>query len=170
FIERRQAAVEWQDHEREVGINEPELDRESVVEERQRRRDQPDGNQQLVQQTIGLEDRDPGIDADQKAGPERQHDQKQQKQSPSAGRAGDRIGDRVTEDQAQRRRQCGIAERAQIGAHIEIVAGEQGKVRQSRLDSEAAAVVKEKRRIGWDPDGAAREADLQNDQQREQKK
>src|SRR5207248_8581600 len=89
LVEPRQAAIERQDHKRQVGVDETERDRETVVKERQRRFDQPKRKQQPVDEAARLKDRDPGVDADQKARPDRQHGVKQQQQTAPNTRAGD---------------------------------------------------------------------------------
>src|SRR5207248_148165 len=116
LIEPRQAAVKRQDHKRQVGVDEAQGHREAVVEERQRRIDQPEGEQYAVDQTARLQDRDPGINADQKARPERQHDEKQQQLPPYARRARNRKRDGIADQKAQQGRERGQAQRADIDA------------------------------------------------------
>ena len=53
----------------------PMIDRRLGVEDGQRLGDEPERMSSLVEQALGLEDADPGIDADQEARPERQDDQ-----------------------------------------------------------------------------------------------
>src|SRR5690348_4109591 len=85
-------------------------------------------------------------------------------------RAGNCVGSWVANEQAYRSRQRRVAERAQIGAQIELVAGDQRVIGQCRPQFEATAVIGEERRIGWYPDRALGQADLHDDEQRQQKK
>ena len=55
-----------------------------------------------VQQTVFLQYADPGIDADQRRGPERQDDQHDQHRLNPLGCAGHDIGHRIADQQAQR--------------------------------------------------------------------
>src|SRR5262249_37408653 len=59
-----------------------------------------------------------------------------------------------------------IAERAQIGAQIEVVAGEEQEVLGCGAD---ASVRTEERRVGWNAEGAVGKADLRHDDERQQK-
>ena len=64
--------VERQDHERQIGIDDAEIHRAVGGEPHHRRGYQMQRQQDLVEQAVMLQDVDPGIDADQERGPERQ--------------------------------------------------------------------------------------------------
>ena len=87
-IDLLQRRVERQHHERQVRIDEADIDRRVGREPRDRRVDDAERHQHAVEQTVVLQDGDPGIDADQERGPERQ-DHQQARETPAA-RAGAR--------------------------------------------------------------------------------
>ena len=60
-----QRRIERQHHEGQIGIDDADEDRRSGVEDDQRLVDDVQREQQLVEQPLGLEDADPGVDADQ---------------------------------------------------------------------------------------------------------
>src|SRR6185312_6941060 len=123
-----------------------------------------DLHQHIVDEAIGLEQPDPGINADQEAGPERQNHEEQQRVAPAQWRAHDAIGERIADQQAADRRPRREPERVEIGAHIEAVAEEELVIRAADLD---LAVGKE-RRIRRNAHRLFGEADLQHDQERHQ--
>ena len=58
-------------------------------------------DQRLVEEPIGFQDRDPGIDPDQEARPERDHHQGDEERLPGLGRPRHRVGDRVPDEDQQ---------------------------------------------------------------------
>ena len=77
------------------------------VEDDQRLADDADADQQLVEQALGLEDADPGVDPDQERGPERQDHQHQQRRAQHRRGARHAVGDRIADEQRQHRRDGG---------------------------------------------------------------
>jgi hypothetical protein len=65
-----QDRVQRQDHEGQVGVDEPQQDGGLGVEDLDRR--QAERRKRRIQHPGRLQDRDPGVNADQEAGPERQ--------------------------------------------------------------------------------------------------
>ena len=79
FVELFQRRVERQHHERQIGIDDADIDRGvgrepatggSIT--------MPSASSTSLSRPVALQDVDPGIDADQERGPERQHDEQDQ--------------------------------------------------------------------------------------------
>ena len=102
-----QRRVERQHHEREIRIDDADIDRVVGREPRDRRVDDAQRDQRLIEQPVVLQDVDPRIDADQERGPERQHHQQHQHALPAPRRARERIGDRIGDQQQDRGRDRG---------------------------------------------------------------
>ena len=129
--------------------------------------------QDFVEQAIMLQDVDPGIDADQKRGPERNDHQHHRDPLPAPGQPRHAIGDGVADDQQDRGRDHGDDETPQIGKHIEIVGDQQAEIiqrqlRQRRLDRRKTLGQIEYRQIGRLRDRGLRQADLEHEAERHQ--
>ena len=85
----------------------------------------PSAISSVVEQPVALQDVDPGIDADQERGQERQEHRHDQDRLQAARHPRDAIGDRIADQQQDRRRQRRDREAAQIGRQIEPVGAEQ---------------------------------------------
>ena len=65
---------------------------------------QPDAHEELVERAVLAEDRLPGVDADQVAGPERDdHREQDRPLRPAAGVAHEEVGERQADGQRRRR-------------------------------------------------------------------
>ena len=100
MVEPLERRVERQHHERQVRIDDADIDRPVGVEDGERLVDHAEPEQELVEQALLLEDADPGIDADQERGPERQDDQHHQRRLPRLRRPRHAVGDRVADERA----------------------------------------------------------------------
>jgi hypothetical protein len=88
FIHLLERRIDRQHHEGQVGIDDADIDRGVGRQDLERRVDDTEPEQELVEQPLLLEDADPGVDADQERGPERQDHQHQQRRAqPSGARA-----------------------------------------------------------------------------------
>ena len=104
-----QRRVERQHHEGQIGVDDADIDRRLGVEDVEGLGDQAEAHERLVQQALRLQDRDPGIDADEEARPERQDDQAPPGASDSAPARAPchrRWGSRRAAAAASRRRRC----------------------------------------------------------------
>ena len=95
--------------------------------------DHADAEQQLIEQALGLEDADPGVDADQERGPERQDDQHQQGRPQRRRGAGHAVGDRIADQQGQGRGDGGDDDAGDIGVEIERILREPDIVVEAQL-------------------------------------
>jgi len=123
--------VDRQHHERQVGVDETDDDREVVVEER--RRSDARGAEQAVHEARGVEEHHPRVRADQEARPERDDDE-DQSEGPSRTAPGrEKVGERVREEEGAER----PADRQREGRHDdrdvegvdELSVGREGEVR-----------------------------------------
>ena len=165
--------VDRQHHERQVGVDDADEDREVGREPDRRRVDDAEREQRLVEQAVALQDRHPGVDADQERGPERQHDQHEQHALPAPRRARHAVGDRESDQQQHRGRGERDAEAAAVGREIERVA-HQPRIACERQAGEEIAQPREAvaeielRQIGRLRGRVLRQADLEHQQERHQ--
>ena len=103
LVQLFEAGVDRQHHERQVRIDDADVDRGVGGEPHRRRVDQAERHKRLIQQAFPLQDGGPGIDADEERGPERQHHQHEQDRLPAARRAGDAVGQRNADRQQDQR-------------------------------------------------------------------
>ena len=75
FIHFLEARIEGQHHEGQVRIDQTDIDGRVAGEPCGRFIDQAQHDQELIEQSVALENIDPGVDADQKRRPERQRNQ-----------------------------------------------------------------------------------------------
>ena len=120
-----QRGVERQHHERQIGIDDADIDRGVGREPGHRRVDDVQPQQHVVEQAVALQDVDPGIDADQERGPERQDHQHHQERLQPARRARDAVGDRIADREQDRGRDGRDLQALEIGDQIERVGAEQ---------------------------------------------
>ena len=93
---------------------------EGVMDQRQRFVDDIDVLQELVDHSCPLQQRQPGIGPHQYAGPERQDHQCEDADAPSFGDRAGSIGDRITEQQRQRRHHQADLEGQQEAAPVDL--------------------------------------------------
>ena len=168
-----QRRIERQHHEGQIGIDDADEDRRVGVHDDQRLVDDVQRQQQLVEQPFGLQDADPGIDADQEAGPERQDDQHQQDRPQGRRRARHAVGDRIADDQRQDRRDAGDDHARQIGVEVERVLGQPGVVVGGQfpeaIEQPRNAVGEiERRNVGRHGDRRLRQRYLEDDDERDE--
>ena len=135
--------------------------------------DYPDGQEHIVQQPVALQDIDPGIDADEKRGEERQHDGENQDRLCAPRRSRDAVGERITHNQKKQRRRHGDPKAAQVGRDVQRVRSDQGKAVERQAcdefpDPAPAGRQIEHRHVRRLRDHGLRQADLQNDEERHQ--
>ena len=130
-VELLQRGVERQHHERQVGIDDAEMDRPFGAEDRAGIGDEAGPAQELVQDAVLRQQAHPGVDADQERGPERQHDQHQQQRPPPRRGAGDGVGHGIAQQQRDQGRGGGDAQGGDPGGEIEIVGEQQPEARRS---------------------------------------
>ena len=133
----------------------------------------PSAIRSVVQEALALQNVDPGIDADEEGGEERQEHRHHQHRLRPARRARDAVGDRIADQQQDRRRKRGDAEAAEIRLEIDRVGNEDlvALERQSRhevLQALPACGEVQHRRIRRLGDHGLRQADLEHDQARHQ--
>ena len=104
----------------------------AVVDQRQRLVDHAELAQQLVDDAGPLQQREPGIGADQHAGPERQHHQRQDDDAPPFRRDARRIGNGITEQQRQHRHQQADLKRQRKAAPVDVLAPDPAVVLQRK--------------------------------------
>src|SRR5437899_8885360 len=114
--------VERQHHKRQQDVQGRNDGAETVVDERQRLVDHAELAQQLVDDAGPLQQREPGIGADQHTGPERQHHQRQDDDAPPFWRDARRIGNGIAEQQRQQRYQQADFERQGKAAPVDDLA------------------------------------------------
>src|SRR5512147_2064249 len=125
--------------------------------------DDAQGEQQIVEQAVALENADPGIHADQKAGPEGQDDQHQQEVAQRIAGARDGVGHGVTEEQTYEGRYAGNLERLQVGDEIKRVLPQSSVIVQMQLDLYRTVFkVLPQRRIGGATEQDFRQTDLEH--------
>ncbi len=95
--------------------------------------------QHIVDQAIVLEQADPGVDAQQERGPERQHDQHQQQIAPFGRRARDGQRHRITQQQAQHRRERRHPQRIEQRVEVQRIGEQEVIVAEMQLGSTARA-------------------------------
>ena len=103
----------------------------------------PSRQEKLVEQALGLQDADPGVDADQERGPERQDDQHQEHRPDGRRCSRDAIGYRVADEQRKKGGYGRDHDARHIGVEVKRVAGEPdvivevqfGKLRQEAADA-----------------------------------
>ena len=140
------------------------------VEDDQRLVDDAERQQQLVEQALGLQDADPGVDADQEDGPERQDDQHQQRRPQRRRRARHAVGDRDSRPAAPgTSRSPAIDDAGDIGVEVERVLGQPDVVvevelaRSCRNRPARPSPRSKHRRIGRHGDRRLRQRDLEDD-------
>src|SRR3954470_4384598 len=124
--------VERQHHERQQDVEGRNDGAEAVVDQRQRLVDHAELAQQLVDDAGPLQQREPGIGADQHAGPERQHHQRQDDDAPPFRRDARRIGNGITEQQRQQRHQQADFERQHKTAPVDVLAPDPAVILQRK--------------------------------------
>ena len=122
----------------------------------------------LFTEPVVLQNIDPGIDADQKRGPERHDDEHHGDALPGPGQSRHAIGDRIANQQQDGRRGYGDDEAAQIRHNVEVVRDQQPEIIQRqfakcRLDRGKAFGEIEHRRVRRLRDRGLRQADLQHE-------
>ena len=157
--------VERQHHERQIGVDDADIDRRLGVEDFDGLGDRgPSPISDLVEEALGLQDRDPGVDADEEARPERQDDERRRAaaamdalaRAPSRRRSG-----KPTSEQKQRR-EGRDAQRRERRVDVEAVAGEQREVLEVEAGEEAGEIApSEDGRVGRLRDGGVGQADLE---------
>ncbi|MNQ42493.1 hypothetical protein D3C85_561980 [compost metagenome] len=163
-----QVGVERQDHERQVRVHHPDIDREVGVEDLQRSVDQPHALQEAIEQAVVAEDAHPGVHADQNRRPGRHHDQQQVHQLHFLVGAGDGIGHRIAEQQTQEGAEEGHLQRAEVGGQVQIVLTEEDVVAQ--VDHQRDLVFRPGVHVGVrrNRDFGFGKADLQDDDEGQQ--
>ena len=121
-VHLHQIGVQRQDHERAVHVSHADQHGDIGVEHDQRFADDAQAQQQLVEHALVGQNALPGIDAQQKRGPERQHHQHQQRGANRGPGAREKIGERVADQQAQQCGEQGKLQRGPVGLHIDGVA------------------------------------------------
>ena len=82
LVELHEVGVERQDHERQVGVDDAEIDGEGRLQHHQRLVDDPGPEQEVVDHPVRAQEPLPGVDPQQERRPERQDDQRQQDRAP----------------------------------------------------------------------------------------
>ena len=157
-----------QRHERQVGIDDADIDRRVRVEDRQRMVDDVQPQQELVEQPLRLEDADPGIDADQEARPERQDDHHEQRRADARRRARHAVGERKADQERQEGRDRRDLEAGDVGEEVEVVLRQPDVVVEAELAGLLPEMRKplrqiEGRRVGRHRQRRLREGQLQHD-------
>ena len=98
-VEFFHAGVNGQNHEREKVVNQPENDREGRVHEGDGGAGDIEGHKEGVEQAFLRKNGNPGVGADEEAGPKRDHDQHDEEPAHALAGASDEIGHGVAEHQ-----------------------------------------------------------------------
>ena len=113
------AGVDRKDHKRQVVVNQAQNDGERRVHHGERLGENSGGEQEAVGQTLLAEDVDPGVGADEEAGPERNHDEGEQEMADAGGGPADGVGGGIAHDHAdhggEKGVEDGVAENGQPG-------------------------------------------------------
>ena len=149
----------------------PMIDRGVGREPRHRLADDAEREQRVVEQAVALQDGDPGIDADQERGPERQDHRITRTGCSAPRRARDGVGDRIADQQQDQRRERRDLQAREIGREIERIRAEQRVVVERQPGDEVLQALPaggkiEHRRVGRLRDHGLRQADLEHDQER----
>ena len=134
-VELLQVGVQRQDHERQVGIDDAQIDREVVIDQLQRLIDQSQPQQGSVDDAMGIQQADPGVDPQQERNPERQDDAQQQQVAPTRRLTGNEIGHRIAQQQAQQCADRGQLDRVQIDDGVIAVLEQEQEIIQSNVDA-----------------------------------
>ncbi len=121
LLERR---VQRQDHERQVGVDDPQVHGHGGVHDVQRMVDDAQPQQRGVEQAGLPDDSFERVNAQQERGPERQDDDEQQNALRALGRAREPQSHGIAQQQADDGREKSRLERIQVGNAIDVV-GEQ---------------------------------------------
>ncbi len=89
---------------------------------------------------FSVEQRLPGVDAQQERGPERQHDEHQQRRLERAARARHEVRERVADREAQDRRHRRVDEARREGAQVQVVLREQEVVAEADAERDRAVL------------------------------
>jgi hypothetical protein len=100
-IQLRQVRIERQDHERQIGVDDADQHREIGLQHHQRRVDDAEAHQEVVDHPLAPQEPHPGVDTQQKRGPERQDHHQKQDRAARLGRAGDVVGDGIADQQRE---------------------------------------------------------------------
>ncbi|MCY1446821.1 hypothetical protein D9M71_634080 [compost metagenome] len=131
-------------------------------------RDHAKPHQEAVEQAVVAEDAHPGVHANQDRRPGRHHDQQHQHGLGFLARLGDGIGHREADHQARQGAEEGHFQRAQVGRDVQLVVGQQGIVAQVHQQLEFLLGVGVNLRVRRNGQGRFREADLHDDEERQQ--
>ena len=107
-VEFLHAGVDGEDHEREIVVHEPENNREGGVHHANRGGDDVGGKEKAVGQPFLAEDRDPCVSADQEAGPEGNHHQREEKAAVSRAGPADGVGGGISDHNANQGCEQGV--------------------------------------------------------------
>ncbi len=124
----------------------------------------------LVEQPLGLEDADPGIDADQEARPERQDHERDEDRARAGRGARHGVGHRVADQEQERRRDERDAHRGEARLPVEVVGPQRLEILEVEPEEELApfgeaAAPVEHRRVGRLRRHRVRHADLHDDRE-----
>ena len=109
----------------------------------------------------------PGVDPEQERGPERQHHEHQQGGLDRRARAGHEVGERVADQETQHGRDGRVLQAREVGGEVEVV-GDQGDV-VAEANVQRDRTVLHRDHVLDAGDVHLRDADLQHDQERQQK-
>ena len=130
--------VERQDHERQVGVDDPEIDREVRVEHADGLVDESDRDQQVVDGALVGQQAHPGVDAQQERSPERQDDRHQQKIARHRRGSDDAVGDGIADEQADDGGDRRDLDRVDVGAGVKLVLEDVDEVVEHEPDGDDA--------------------------------
>ncbi|MNB72583.1 hypothetical protein D3C75_191730 [compost metagenome] len=168
-----QVGVQRQHHERQIAVHDADIGGGRGIDQLQlgqahvgHQRLQAGVLQELVEQAVAVQDRLPGIDADQERSPRRQHHQHHRHVARGRRQAGDGIGHRVADQQGEEGRDRGDLDRAQERLRIDRIAKQRQVVLEIELERQAAIDVLQQPGVRRRADPAVRETDHQHDQER----
>src|SRR6185437_7854167 len=131
--------------------------------------------QDVIEQSVVLQDIYPSVDTNQKRRPERQYNGHDQKRLPGSWRARDAVGDRVADREKNRSRNRANLQALEIGEEVDQIGRQQSirferQVAEKRRQPGPTGGNVEYRRIRRLGERRLRQADLQDDDKRRKKK
>jgi hypothetical protein len=156
----------------QIRVDDSDVDGRLGVEEHERRVDDPERREALVEEPLGLEDADPGVDADEEARPERHDDDSDEDRTPAYRSSGHRVRHGESDEQQQKGRDGGDANRRGGGADVQVVAEQRLEGFEIEAFDEAAdllpSATREQRPVRRHRRRRVRQADLHDDDERDE--